>query len=101
MFNPERFAGDWNRDAFLGFSAGLRYFVSTHLHYATFMNLSNTSRSCIGRKFSEVEGVSVLTALLLRYSIHLPSEKVEEFKGLTRPQQADRLLKSQAKLTLT
>jgi len=45
--------------------------------------------------------VSVLTAMLLRYSIHLPSEKVEEYKGLTRHQQTERLLKSQAKITLT
>ncbi|KAH9947226.1 cytochrome P450 [Amylocystis lapponica] len=43
-YNPRRFLGDWPRDAFLPFSGG--------------------ARSCLGRKFSETEGVAILSLLI-------------------------------------
>lgn len=46
-FRPERFLGDYNRDAFIPFAAG--------------------PRACIGRRFSEVEAVTFLAHLILRY----------------------------------
>ncbi|KIM26472.1 hypothetical protein M408DRAFT_193558 [Serendipita vermifera MAFF 305830] len=47
VFRPERFLGDYNRDAFMPFAAG--------------------PRACIGRRFSEVEAITVLAHLLLNY----------------------------------
>jgi len=83
-FNPDRFIGNnWNKDAFLAFSLG--------------------ARSCIGRKFAEVEVVAALTALVTRYTIHLTNEMEAEFKAtnLTMTQKMDRLLKSQVLITTT
>lgn len=83
-FNPDRFIGNhWNKDVFLAFSLG--------------------ARSCIGRKFAEVEVVAALTALIPRYTIHLTDEMEAEFisQNLTLPQKMDRLLKSNALITTT
>ncbi|KAG8779245.1 hypothetical protein FRC15_010281 [Serendipita sp. 397] len=46
-FRPERFMGDYNRDAFFSFAAG--------------------PRSCMGRRFSETEALTFLAVLVLNY----------------------------------
>ncbi|KAG8823415.1 hypothetical protein FRC17_009344 [Serendipita sp. 399] len=46
-FHPERFMGDYNRDAFFSFSAG--------------------PRACMGRRFSEIEALTFLANLVLNY----------------------------------
>ncbi|KAI0027187.1 cytochrome P450 [Vararia minispora EC-137] len=56
-FKPERFLGDWPRDAFTPFSAG--------------------PRSCIGRRFSETEAVVILSMLVLHYRVSIAGEKPE------------------------
>ncbi|OCH86802.1 cytochrome P450 [Obba rivulosa] len=77
-FKPERFLGDWPRDAFCPFSAG--------------------PRACLGRRFSETEGVAILSLLVLRYRIevreepHLEKESFDERKA--------RLLNSSQSITL-
>ncbi|OAX33187.1 cytochrome P450 [Rhizopogon vinicolor AM-OR11-026] len=43
-FKPERFLGDWNRDAFLPFSADAQ--------------INEGYRACVGRKFSETEAAA-------------------------------------------
>jgi len=82
-FKPERFMGDWNKDAFLPFSGG--------------------ARACIGRRFSEVEAVAITLTLLRSYSIHLAPEKEEEYErlGLDVYERTERLTKSVNMITLT
>ncbi|KAG8819652.1 hypothetical protein FRC19_009628 [Serendipita sp. 401] len=46
-FRPERFMGDYNRDAFFSFGAG--------------------PRSCMGKRFSEIEALTFLANLVLKY----------------------------------
>ncbi|KAG2343125.1 cytochrome P450 [Suillus weaverae] len=77
-FKPERFLGDWNRDAFLPFSSGYR--------------------GCVGRKFSETEGAAVLTILISRYVISIKDEP--QFAGETYEQRKARVLNAQSILTL-
>ncbi|PVF98542.1 cytochrome P450, partial [Serendipita vermifera] len=61
-FRPDRFLSDYNRDAFLPFAAG--------------------PRACLGRRFSEVEALTVLANLILRYKIEptplRPGETLEQ-----------------------
>ncbi|KIM20119.1 hypothetical protein M408DRAFT_148733 [Serendipita vermifera MAFF 305830] len=47
VFRPERFLGDYNRDAFMPLAAG--------------------PRACMGRRFSEIEATTFLAHLLLTY----------------------------------
>lgn len=47
QFRPERFMGDYNRDAFMPFAGG--------------------PRACVGRRFSEIEAVTFLANLILKY----------------------------------
>ncbi|KAG1748243.1 614 534 cytochrome P450, partial [Suillus paluster] len=77
-FKPERFLGDWNRDAFFPFSGGYR--------------------ACVGRKFSETEGTAVLTILLSRYTISIKDEP--QFAGETFEQRKARVLNARSQLTL-
>ncbi|KAG0693434.1 cytochrome P450 [Suillus ampliporus] len=77
-FKPERFLGDWNRDAFLPFSGGYR--------------------ACTGRKFAETEATAVLTILLSRYTISIKDEP--QFAGETYEQRKARILNAHSRLTL-
>ncbi|KAJ7584430.1 cytochrome P450 [Mycena floridula] len=78
-FNPDRFLGPWNRDAFLPYSAG--------------------ARSCLGRKFAETEGIVCLTLLVLRYKITVTEES--RFIAETFEERKARVLDSICGLTLT
>jgi len=48
-YQPSRFLGDWPRDAFLPFSGGVR--------------------SCLGRRFTELESIVVIAMILQKYKI--------------------------------
>ncbi|TCD70732.1 hypothetical protein EIP91_002108 [Steccherinum ochraceum] len=78
-FDPSRFLGDWPRDAFMPFSGGVR--------------------SCLGRRFSELETVVVLTMLLQKYKITIKEEP--EFAGETFEQRKARVLKAKVAMTIT
>ncbi|EKM52722.1 uncharacterized protein PHACADRAFT_261326, partial [Phanerochaete carnosa HHB-10118-sp] len=78
-FKPERFHGDWPRDAFLPFSSG--------------------ARSCLGRRFFETEGIAILTMLVSRYTIEVKEEP--EFAGETFEERKERILRAKGGLTLT
>uniref|UniRef100_A0A8H7XL65 Cytochrome P450 n=1 Tax=Psilocybe cubensis TaxID=181762 RepID=A0A8H7XL65_PSICU len=79
-FRPSRFLSpDWNRDAFLPFSAG--------------------ARACLGRKFFETEGIAALTMLVSRYKIKVKYEP--EFAAESFEQRYNRILKAYTRLTLT
>ncbi|KAI0000150.1 cytochrome P450 [Russula compacta] len=60
-FMPERFLGDWPRDAFIPFSQG--------------------ARACLGRRFSETEGIAIMTILVSKYKVEIKEEA--EFAGET------------------
>ncbi|KAE9395453.1 cytochrome P450 [Gymnopus androsaceus JB14] len=79
-FRPGRFLEpDWPRDAFIPFSAG--------------------PRACIGRKFTETEGIAVLTSLILRYKIEVLEEP--QFASETFAERKARVLTGKPGLTLT
>ncbi|EFI27131.1 614/534 cytochrome P450 [Coprinopsis cinerea okayama7 len=78
-FRPERFLGDWPRDAFVPFSVG--------------------ARACIGRKFAETEAVAVITMLVSKYKITIKEEP--EFASETFEQRKERILKNYSGVTVT
>ncbi|KAF9469453.1 cytochrome P450 [Collybia nuda] len=78
-FKPSRFLGEWCHDAFLPFSAG--------------------ARACLGRRFSETEGIAVLTMLVSRYKIEVKEDP--RFANETFEARRDRILACKAGLTLT
>ncbi|CDO70501.1 hypothetical protein BN946_scf184569.g44 [Trametes cinnabarina] len=77
-FKPERFLGNYHRDAFLPFSGG--------------------ARGCVGRGFAETESVAVLSTIISRYRVEVLEEP--QFAGETFEQRKTRLLKSQHSLTV-
>ncbi|KAH9054823.1 cytochrome P450 [Lactarius vividus] len=78
-FQPERFLGEWPRDAFLPFSAG--------------------ARACLGRRFFETESIAVITMMLLKYRVEIKEES--EFIGETFEQRFARVTASEQLLTNT
>ncbi|KAF8494809.1 cytochrome P450 [Gautieria morchelliformis] len=78
-FKPSRFLGDWPKDAFLPFSGG--------------------ARACLGRRFSEIESVAILTLIVRRYRIELKNP--EQYEGLTPLQKRDKLLRCRQVITMT
>ncbi|KAL9709164.1 hypothetical protein Ac2012v2_007518 [Leucoagaricus gongylophorus] len=77
-FIPERFLGDYDKDAFLAFSVG--------------------PRACIGRKFNETEGVAAITSIISRYKIEIQDEP--QFKHETFEERKSRILDVQKLLTI-
>lgn len=98
-FNPERFLGEWNRDALIAFSGGLRYAPSPPIpQYETHRFL----RACIGRRFSETEGVAAITTLVSRYKVSLQDEEAcRALPGETPDQRRLRIIQSDPLFTLT
>ncbi|KAI0341851.1 cytochrome P450 [Trametopsis cervina] len=78
-FIPDRFLGNWPRDAFLPFSGG--------------------PRSCIGRRFFETEAIAILTMLISKYTIEVKDEP--QFAHETFEQRKSRILSAKPVLTLT
>jgi len=69
-FMPERFLGDWPRDAFMPFSQG--------------------ARGCPGRRFFETEAIAVMTMLVSKYKIETKEEP--EFAGETFDERYARIM---------
>ncbi|KDQ11038.1 hypothetical protein BOTBODRAFT_35791 [Botryobasidium botryosum FD-172 SS1] len=80
-FRPDRFLGDWNRDAFIPFSAG--------------------ARACLGRRFSETESIAVITLIVLRYKIEINDAVFPRIHGETPRMTRERLLKAKQGVTAT
>lgn len=78
-FKPSRFLGDWPRDCFLPFSGGVR--------------------SCLGRRFAELETIVAIAMLVKKYKITVKEEP--EFAGETFEQKKARVLMAKNGLTLT
>jgi len=78
-FKPSRFLKDWPRDAFMPLSAG--------------------ARACLGRKFSETEGVAAITMLVSRYKIEVKEEP--QFAAESFEEKKARILAAAAVVTQT
>ncbi|KAH9035825.1 cytochrome P450 [Lactarius hengduanensis] len=78
-FRPERFLGEYPRDAFLPFSAG--------------------ARACLGRRFSETESIAVITMMMSKYRVEIKEDP--EFIGETFEQRFARVTASEQLLTNT
>jgi len=76
-FKPERFLGEWNKDAFVPFSGG--------------------ARACIGRGFFETTGLAILTMLIEHYRV----ETHPKFAGETFEQLKERYSQNILMVTLT
>ncbi|KXN85347.1 Cytochrome P450 3A24, partial [Leucoagaricus sp. SymC.cos] len=83
-YNPDRFVGDWNKDALAMFSVG--------------------PRACIGRKyaapplrFNETEAIAVIVSVIRRYRVEIKDEP--EFKHKTFEKKA-RVLSTKLAITL-
>ncbi|KAK0437997.1 cytochrome P450 [Armillaria borealis] len=92
MFDPSRFLGDWPREAFVPFSQGARACMGRKY----VLKPLNDRLLMITHRFSETEGVAVLTMLISKYKI-----TVREKPGETFEQRRDRILKTKFVLTLT
>ena len=77
-FKPERFLGNYPRDAFIPFSGG--------------------PRGCIGRGFAETEAVAVLSMIVSRYKVEVREEP--QFARETFEQLRARLLETNITLTI-
>ena len=77
-FKPERFLGNYPRDAFIPFSGG--------------------PRGCIGRGFAETEAVAVLSMIISQYKVEVQEEP--QFAGETFEQRRARLLETNITLTI-
>jgi len=78
-FNPSRFLGEWDRDAFLPFSAG--------------------PRACLGKRFAEMEIVAVFCMIIPRYKIEVRDEP--QFVGESFEVRKERVLRTRQGLTTT
>ncbi|KAL1760262.1 cytochrome P450 [Schizophyllum commune] len=78
-FKPDRFLGDWPKDAFAPFALG--------------------SRACIGRKFAETEGVAILSLLISKYKVEIMEEP--QYAGESARQRRERVLGTKGGVTLT
>ncbi|KAI5897061.1 cytochrome P450 [Schizophyllum commune H4-8] len=78
-FKPDRFLGEWPKDAFAPFTLG--------------------PRACIGRKFAETEGVAILSLLISRYKVEIMEEP--QFAGESIRQRRERVLRTKGGVTLT
>ncbi|KAF9048947.1 614/534 cytochrome P450 [Panaeolus papilionaceus] len=80
VFKPSRFLEpEWPREAFIPFSGG--------------------ARACLGRRFSEIEAVVVLTSFVSKYKITIKEEP--QFANETFEQRKARVLSSDTGLSLT
>ncbi|PFH50911.1 hypothetical protein AMATHDRAFT_40534 [Amanita thiersii Skay4041] len=78
-FNPSRFLGDWDRDAFAPFSIG--------------------ARACLGRRFAEMESVAVLCTIVSRFKIEVKDDP--KFARESFAEKKARVLATKPGLTLT
>ncbi|CAL1699490.1 unnamed protein product [Somion occarium] len=78
-FKPARFLEDWPRDAFIPFSGGVR--------------------SCLGRRFAELESLVFLSMLVMQYKFIVKPEP--QFANETFEQRKERILKFTQGITLT
>ncbi|KAG8995051.1 hypothetical protein FRB93_001241 [Tulasnella sp. JGI-2019a] len=80
-FKPERFLEpNWPRDAFTSFAIG--------------------SRSCIGRRFAEVEAIAIITLIVREYKVSIDPARFPDIPGESKLQRRERVLKSAMNLVV-
>ena len=104
-FMPERFLGDWPKDAFIPFSQGKSPFVVVLCHH--YSSYFPGARACLGRRcvllwynrnppsrrifrFFETEGLAIMTMLVSKYSIEIKEEP--QFAGETSEERYARIM---------
>ena len=112
---PERFLGDWPKDAFIPFSQGI-FFPLKICHQTVAHEHSAGARACLGRRceelrilesrvltnsfrFFETEGIAIMTMLVSRYKIEVKEEP--RFHGETFKERYARITASEQGLTTT
>ncbi|KAG8698267.1 hypothetical protein FRC11_014532, partial [Ceratobasidium sp. 423] len=80
-FRPKRFLEPYNKDTFLAFSIG--------------------PRSCLGRRFAEIEGIVAFAMLIERYDIKVDEKKFPVIPGESTLEREARLLKPVQQATLS
>ncbi|KAG8995058.1 hypothetical protein FRB93_001248 [Tulasnella sp. JGI-2019a] len=74
-FKPDRFLDpNWPRDAFAPFFIG--------------------PRSCMGRRFSEVEAIAIITLIIRKYKVSIDSTRFPDIPGESKLQRRERVLES-------
>ncbi|CAE6428160.1 unnamed protein product [Rhizoctonia solani] len=79
-FRPKRFMEPYNKDAFLAFSTG--------------------PRSCVGRRFAEIEAIVALALLIERYEVEIDEEKFPAIPGESPLEREARFLKPMQQATI-
>lgn len=95
-FKPERFLGNYPRDAFLPFSGGPRGCIGRGCVSHPF--LLQVHELTLRPRFAETEAIAVLTAIVSKYKVEVREEA--RFAGETFAQCKARLFKSQHSLTV-
>ena len=78
-------------------SSGQHHSMDMNCH--TYLGHSPGARSCLGRRFFEVEAVAILTVLIMRYKVEVKEEP--QFASETFEQRKARILAGKPGLTLT
>ncbi|KAK0184547.1 cytochrome P450 [Armillaria mellea] len=91
-FNLLRFLGDWPREAFMPFSQGAHACMGQKY----ILNSLSSTLLMTTHRFSETEGVAVLTTLILRYKFTVNGKPGETFEA-----KKERVLKMRMDITLT
>ncbi|KAG8847154.1 hypothetical protein FRB96_001672 [Tulasnella sp. 330] len=66
----------------------------------TFLPFSTGARSCIGRRFSEVESVAIASTLIRHFKISIDNKLFKDIPGESPLERRARLLKAEKRLTL-
>jgi hypothetical protein len=114
-FMPERFLGDWPRDAFMPFSQGKFLFKSVLFYHSRLLcrcpglsgqTVRTIACNIIGIiphkqvfRFAETEAVAVMTMLVSKYKVEVKEEP--EFAGETFEERYARVLAFDQALTLS
>ena len=94
-FKPERFLGEWNRDAFIPFSGGARACIGRG--WAICLQSQAIVISLSRFRFFETTGLAILTILIQHYKV----EPHPKFAGEPFGRLKDRYSQGKAVLTLT
>ena len=97
-FKPERFHGDWPRDAFLPFSGGARACLGRRYVAPHELGSYLANSKMLWRSFFETEGIAILTMLVSRYKIELKDEP--QFANETYEERWERLFHVSRAITI-
>ena len=90
-FNPDRFLGDWDRDAFIPFSTGPRSCIGKR-YARIFFHLKKVSGNeySFTVRFAEIESITTLALMVIHYEISVTENPI--FAHETWEQRRDRVM---------